>query len=71
MSEITFIVVYAISMLLLYIFIYKRLTYLNKRHIAQVWCMYLETRKKRIMIIIFFLFILLFTLVTFLVLTLF
>ncbi len=71
MSEILFIVIYAIFMLLLYFLIYKRLTYLNKRHIEHVWCLYLQTRKKIIMIIIFFLFVLLFSLVSFLVLTLF
>ena len=57
--KITLIIVYIILLLLAYIAIHKRLTFLTNRHIWLTWCNFLKERKHKIFFLIwFFLFIL-------------
>jgi len=69
MTNIILIIVYAVLLLIIYLFLYKRLNYLNKRHIEHVWCHYLENRKKFMLVFIFVLLLILFFVNSFLILT--
>lgn len=55
----TFIILYIIFLVVLYIFIYKRLKYINNKHIDDTWCKYLKKRNNFILFFIAFLLIVL------------
>ena len=44
--KIMIIIIYIILLFLVYIAIYKRLTFLNDGHISHIWCKYLKKRKR-------------------------
>lgn len=65
-----YIFIYFVLILWLYVFIYKRLKFINKRHIKYVWCTFLETRNNFMLVLSFLLLVVLFILGTILIITL-